>query len=140
MNHGASREFPEGHESSSARPVRSDFLDSDAQAKEMGWAFVALFFLAGVMLFFRRSCRLPEDPGRPGVAPWTTASARAAKPQETINLSINGHLHLPAGPACETRLPALATGLHEPRRKVSHQRTAQRDRGQVRRPASSCLA
>ena len=66
MNHGSSRKFPEGHESSSARPVRSDFLDSDAQAKEMGWAFVALFFLAGVILFVRQSCRLPEDPGRPG--------------------------------------------------------------------------
>lgn len=85
----------------------SDFPASHAQAREMGWALAALFFLAGVMLFVRQSCRLPEDPGRPVIAPWTTASARAAKRQETINLSINGNLDLPAGPAYEPRWQAF---------------------------------
>ncbi len=85
----------------------SDRSSAPLKSGGRGWPLAAVLFVAGVMLFVRQSCRLPEEPGQPVVAPWTTASAREAKRQETINGTIQGNLDLPAGPGDEPRWQAF---------------------------------
>ena len=85
----------------------SDRSSTPLKSGGQGWPLAAVLFVAVLMLFVRQSFRVPEEPGQPVVAPWTTAPAREAQRQETIGRTINGNLDLPVGPAYEPRWQAF---------------------------------
>ena len=75
--------------------------ESDSTPSRTGdlwWPLGAVLFLAVLMLFVRRSQRMPEVSSDEITAPWTTAAAREKKRRGIIEETINGNLNLPLTP------------------------------------------
>ena len=70
---------------------------------DLWWPLGAVLFLAVLMLFVRRSQRLPEISYDEITAPWTTAAAREKKRRAIIEETINRHLNLPLTPDADRK-------------------------------------